>query len=125
MIAIALRLLAGVFQVLDEIDRGWTWSSLLGRMVSPVGASAGLLSIALALLLVLSPTGSISMRSNKVAIVLTVIVAVIAAVGVLNEIVFSGGTWQQRLGQVSREPSIAALLAGTAAFLLKNHDPDR
>ena len=111
--------------MLDEIDRGWTWSSLLGRMVSPVTATLGLLCMALVLLLVLSPTGSISMRSNRVATALTATVAILGVAGVFNEFVFSLGTWQQRFGRVSQELLIATLLAGTGWFLLKNFDPER
>ena len=125
MLSLALRLLAGVFQVFDEIDRGWTWSSLLGRMVSPVTATLGLLSMALVLLLVLSPAGSISMRANRIALPLTATVAVLGVAGVLNEFVFSLGTWQQRFGRVSQELLIATLLAGTGHFILRNFDPDR
>ncbi len=125
MLTIALRILAGVFQMLDEIDRGWTWSSLLGRMVSPVTATLGVLSIGLALVLVLSPPGSISMTSNRIALVLTGTVMVLGILGVFNEIVFSLGTWQQRLGRVSQELSIATLLAGTGWYLLKNFDSAR
>ena len=125
MLAIGLRLVAGLFQVLDEIDRGWTWSSLLGRMVSPVTATLGLLTIGLVLLLVLSPPGSISMRSNRVATALTATVASLGIAGVFNEFVFSLGTWQQRFGRVSQELLIATLLAGTGWFLLKNFDSER
>lgn len=125
MLTIVLRLIAGVFQVLDEIDRGWTWSSLLGRMVSPVTATLGVLSIGLALVLILSPAGSISMKSNRVAIALTGTVAVLGVLGVFNEMVFSLGTWQQRFGRVSQELSIATLLAGTGWYLLRNFDSAR
>ena len=125
MLSIGLRLLAGVFQVLDEIDRGWTWSSLLGRLVSPVTATLGLLTIALVLLLVLSPSGSISMRSNRVTLALTSTVTMLAVAGVFNEFVFSLGTWQQRLSRVSQELLIATLLAGTGWFLLRNFDSER
>lgn len=125
MLAVALRLLAGVFQVLDELDRGWTGSSLLGRLVSPITATIGLLSIGLALLLVLSPPGSISMRSNRVASGLVGVVTVLGVAGVLNEFVFSLGTWQQRFGRVSQEILIATLLSGTAWWILNNFDSGR
>ena len=125
MLSLGLRLLAGVFQVLDEIDRGWTWSSLLGRLVSPVTATLGLLSIGLVLLLVLSPPGSISMLSNRVASILTGTIAALGVAGVFNEFVLSLGTWQQRFGRVSQELLVATLLAGTGYAILRNFDPDR
>ena len=125
MLTVGFRLLAGVFQVLDELDRGWTWSSLLGRLVAPMTATLGLLTIALTLLLVLSPSGSISMRANRVALMLTGVVAVLGALGIVNEIVYSLGTWQQRLARISQELAIVTLLGGTAWWLLRNFDPNR
>lgn len=125
MLAIGLRLLAGVFQLLDELDRGFTASSLLGRFVSPITATIGLLTIGLALLLVLSPPGSISMRSNRVATALVGFVAALGVLGVLNEFVYTLGTWQQRFARVSQEILIATLLSATAWWILSNFNADR
>jgi len=125
MLAVGSRLAAGVFQVLDELDRGWTWSSLFGRLVAPMTATVGLLVLALALLLVLSPPGSISMRANRIALSLAGVVAGLGAGAILNEIVFSLGTWQQRLARISQELAIVTLLAGTAFWILRNFDPQR
>lgn len=125
MLAIGLRILSGVFQVLDELDRRWTWSSLVGRLVSPITATVGLLCIGLVLLLVLSPAGSISMRSNRIARGLTATVTVLGVLSVFNVFVFRLGTWQQQFGRLSQELLIATLLAGTGWFLLRNFDSGR
>lgn len=125
MLAVGSRLAAGVFQVLDELDRGWTFSSLFGRLVAPMTATAGLMVIALALLLVLSPPGSISMRSNQIALMLAAIVTVLGAGAILNEIVFSLGTWQQRMSRISQELAIVTVLGGAAYWILRNFDPQR
>ena len=125
MLVIGLRLLAGVFQMVDELSRSWTWSSLLGRLLAPVGSTLGLFALGLTLVLVLSPSGSISMGANRVATVLVGAVAGLGALSVVNGLVQGGGGIGGRLSFVLLNGSAAAVLGGAAWWILKNFEPER
>jgi len=124
ILTIVLRLLAGVFQVVDELSRAWTWQSALGRFLAPVGSTMGMLSLALALLLVLSPRGSISMRVRGGAVVLTGFVATLGAISVINGLT-GFGPIAARLWFTMLNGASAAVLGAAACWILLNHDDQR
>lgn len=124
MLTMSLRLLAGVFQVLDELSRAWTFQSVLGRFLAPVGSTLGILGLALALLFVLSPPGSISMRSGWLAKALCGLVGILGAVSVLNGLI-GVGTLAGRIWFTLINGASAAVLGSAAFLILLKFDPDR
>ena len=84
LLAIVFRVLAGVFQAVEELGRENTWRSVLGRFLAPLGSSLGLLAIGVALLVALSPTGSVSGRLSLLTQRVLGVVALFGAVAVLN-----------------------------------------
>lgn len=124
-LTIALRFGAGVFQVIDELSGAWTFRSLLGRFLAPVGATMGILMLGLALLVVLSPVGSMEMRTFKWTKSLGAAVAVFGTISVLNSLVFGQGSIVSRIW-FSAINGFAAMLLGAAAWwILANFDSDR
>lgn len=124
LLTIGLRFLSGALQVADEFDRGWTTGTLIERFVSPIGSTSGLLVLALALLLVLSPTGSISMRANTLALVFALLTIGFGAVSVLSDLVV-GATTVGRLALSLRDGGAAFVLGGAAWWILSNFNADR
>jgi hypothetical protein len=125
MLTIGLRIAAGVFQLIEEAQRESTWRSLLGRFLAPVGSTLGLLALALALLLVLSPTGSISMRAMRLSTNIVGFIAVLGAVSVVNGLTSGLGDVLNRLWFVLINGFAAAILGGAAWWILRNFDPQR
>lgn len=124
MLTIGLRLLAGIFQVLDEFSRQWTPGSVLGRLLAPIGSTIGILTLALALLITLSPKGSISMRSRTLSVGLSGTISVLGAVSVINGLA-GPGTAFGRIWFSMINGAAAAVLAGAAWWILRNHDDAR
>ncbi len=124
LLTIGLRFFSGVLQVADEFERGWTTGTLIERFVSPVGSTSGMLVLALALLLVLSPTGSISMRTNSLAIGVSILTSGFGAVSVLSDLVV-GDTTVGRLALSMRNGGAAFVLGGAAWWILSNFNAER
>ena len=134
MFAILLRLASGVLLVVDEVTLNcsgdpdtacWTWQSVLERFLAPIGSTPGLLALALALFLVLSPPGSISMNVNFFATALCGLIGALGAVAVLNGFIGGGPSSATRIGFTLREGASAAILGGAAFWILKNFDKSR
>lgn len=125
MLTMGLRLLAGVVQVIEEAQRDYDWRSLLGRLLAPVGSTLGILSLALALLLVLSPPGSISMRSTRFSTNLVGFIAFLGGVSVINGLTTDSASWSGSLSFVLINGFAAAILAGAAWWILTNFDAQR
>lgn len=124
-LTIAFRFGAGFFQVIDELSAPWTFRSLLSRFLAPVGATMGMLTLGLSLLLVLSPNGSIERRTFTWATALSMIVAILGAISVLNAITTDVDRLISRIAFTSIN-GIAALVLGAAAWwILKNFDGNR
>ena len=124
-LTIGLRILSGVVQVIDELNRGWTWGSLAGRFLAPVGSTMGLLTLALVMLLVLSPNGSVSPAVFRATRYITVVVAVLGALSVVNSLTAGLGSVASRLWFVLLNGSAAAVLGGAAWWIITRFDPDR
>lgn len=124
-LVIGLRILAGAFQVLDELGGAYDLRSLLGRFLAPVGSTLGMLTLALALLVVLSPSGSIDRRTQKGARQIAAVVSVLGVMSVLNSLVFGFGGFVGRFW-FSAINGFAALLLGVAAWwILTQFDDSR
>ena len=124
-LTIALRVGAGVFQMLEELSGEWSSRSLLSRFLAPVGSTMGILALALALLLVLSPTGSIEQRAFSWARPVAGVVAVLGAVSALNGITSGFGSVMSRIWFAAINGFAALVLGAAAWWILSNFDPDR
>ena len=124
-LTIVFRLIAGIFQVIDELSAAWTFRSLLGRFLAPVGATMGILMLALALLIVLSPTGSIERRTFSWATRLAATVAILGGVSLLNGITTDVGSFINRIPFTLINGAAAVVLGAAAWWILKNFDSAR
>ncbi len=124
-LTIALRWIAGVFQAIDEIGGQWTVRSVLGRFLAPVGATMGMLTLALALLIVLSPTGSIEKRTFTFAEWLAAACAGLGVVSVLNSLVFGFGSAIGRIWFAALNGFAAVILGAAAWWILSNFESRR
>ncbi len=125
LIAIALRVGAGVFQLIEEATGAWTTASLAGRFFAPIGSTVGMLTLACVLIVVLSPSGAVS--TGVIAAVQKAALAV-TALGVgstLYTLVFSFSDALAKLWFAMINGLAAATLAGTGWWILRNFDPDR
>ena len=124
-LVIALRIGAGVLQAAEEMGGLWTAQSVFGRFLAPVGSTMGMLSLALALLVVLSPSGSIEAPVFACAKWLAGIVAVLGAASILNTLAFSAGGLANRLWFSAINGSSAAVLGASSWWILVRFNQDR
>lgn len=125
LLTIGFRLLAGVFQVIEELQHEYTTRSVIGRLLAPVGSTIGILSLAAVLLVALSPTGSIG-RGVQVATERVVgLVMLMGAASVLNSLTSGFGGLANRLWFTMINGVAALVLSAAGWWILRNLDPDR
>ena len=124
-LAIVVRILAGVVQVLDELDRGWTYRSLLGRLLAPIGSTVGILTLSLVLLIVLSPPGSVSAQLFRGARTLALVVLGLGCVSVISSLTSGLGSFINRLWFSMINGCAAVILAGAAWWIISRFESDR
>lgn len=125
LLAIALRIGSGILQGVDEIGRNWTARSLLGRVLAPIGSTIGIMTLGVALLVALSPAGSVSARLFAVARPTAAVVTLLGVAAALNSLTGGITDWTDRLWFSMSNGVTAAVLAGAAWWILVNLDPDR
>jgi hypothetical protein len=123
---VALRIGAGVFQMIQELTGDlWTVQSLLGRLFAPIGSTVGMLILGAVLLIVLSPAGSIT---RSVVGVTRKAAATVAALGVASSFHTLALSLSPLLAKIwiSMINGLAASALGlTAWWILRNFDADR
>ena len=124
-LAIVVRILAGVVQVLDELDRGWTYRSLLGRLLAPIGSTVGILTLSLVLLIVLSPPGSVSAQLFRGTRTLALVVLGLGCVSVISSLTSGLGSFINRLWFSMINGCAAVILAGAAWWIISRFESDR
>lgn len=122
---IMLRAGVGVVQLIEELSGEWTFTSLLGRLFAPIGATPGILTLGAALLVTLSPNGSITpgmtVATRRVA-------ALMFALGIgasFHTLAFSTPRFLTQLWIAMLNGLAAAILSGAAYWILKNFDGER
>ena len=125
MIAVVLRFVSGFVRWLDELSIGGGGGTLISTTFEPVGSTMALFTLGLALLIVLSPAGAISMRVTKPATVLAGFVSVAAVIVILNRLVAGGGSVLGRIWFTMLDKFPALILAGAAFLMLRNYDAER
>ncbi|MEM7273935.1 MAG: hypothetical protein AAF547_12695 [Actinomycetota bacterium] len=125
LVTAALRALAGVFQVLDELDGPWTVRSLLSRFFTPIGSTIGMLILAAVLIVVLSPSGSITDGVRTLTRRAAAIVLGLGLGASFNSLALSYSTTLAKIWFALINGIAAATLAGTAYWIIRNFDGER
>lgn len=125
MVTIILRMSSGLLRVIDELGGAWDARSLLGQFLAPIGSTPGILALALALLIILSPRGAISSRIHRVAEMVAGVVAILGGAAVLHSVVWGANDVWNSVASAMTNGSAALLLGGAAWWMLSNFDPDR
>lgn len=122
---VVLRVGAGVLQLIDDIGQHSSFRSLTGRLFAPIGSTVGMLALAAVLLIVLSPSGSVTPAVINAS---RRVVATVAALGIaasLHTVVLGYSDLLARLWFAMINGLAAATLGTTAWWILRNFDGDR
>ncbi len=125
LLTIGFRLLAGVFQVIEELQHEYTTRSVIGRLLAPIGSTVGMLSLAAAMLVVLSPNGSLSRGIQRATERMVGLVMLMGAASVLNSLTSGFDGLANRLWFTMINGVAALVLSGAGWWILRNFDPDR
>jgi len=124
LLVAGLRVISGVVQLVEELDRSYTWESLAGRFLAPVGSTLGIFVFAAAMLAALSPSGSVSgtlMSRTRDASGLVGILGVASSLlSLTTGFSATGRVWFALIN------GFAAIVLGFAGWwILRNLDPER
>jgi len=125
LVTVALRVGAGILQLIDEVDGEWTVRSAASRLFAPIGSTVGILVLGAALLVVLSPNGSITSGVMTLCRRAATAVAGLGAAASFYTLAFSYAAPLARLWFAMINGLAAATLAGTAWWILRDFDADR
>ena len=122
---IVTRIGAGVVQLIDELDAQWTFRSLLGRLFAPIGSTIGILVLGAVLLIVLSPTGSVTPGVVLATRRMAATVAIFGISASFHTLTLSVSRLLSQLWITMINGFAATMLGLTAWWILRNFDPDR
>lgn len=122
---IALRVGAGVLQMIEELTGQWTVNSALGRLFAPIGSTVGILALAAVLLVVLSPSGSVTPSVTVAVHRAAAVVTLLGVAASVTMLVLSPGRLIQDLWIAMINGLAATTLGGTAWWIIRNFDQDR
>lgn len=125
MLAIGFRAFSGLVRWLDDLNSGGGIGTFISTAFEPVGSTMATLTLGLALLVVLSPPGAISMKVRKPATITALLVTAGSTIIILNRLIAGGGSILGRIWFTMLDKFPALILAGAALFILRNHDPER
>lgn len=122
---IVFRVGAGVLQLIDDFGPNSSLRSLASRMFAPIGSTVGMLALAAVLLIVLSPSGSITPVVVKATRRMAGLVAILGIAATLHTLAFGYSQLLSRMWFVMINGLAAATLGTTAWWILKNFDDGR
>ena len=122
---IVLRVGAGVLQAIDDLGPNSTFRSLAGRLFAPIGSTVGMLALAAVLLVVLSPSGSVTPTVVAATRRAAGFVAVIGIAAAFHTLALGYSELMARLWFAMINGLAAATLGTTAWWILKNFDDGR
>ena len=125
MLAVGMRFLSGFVRWLDDLSNGGGIGTFLSTAFEPVGSTMSIFVLGLALLIVLSPAGAISMKVRKPATIMAGTVTAVATIVILNRLIAGGGSVLGRIWFTMLDKFPALILAAAAFVILRNHDPER
>jgi hypothetical protein len=125
LVAVGLRVGAGTLQAVDELIGPTNTQSVLTRFFAQIGSTVGILTLGAALLVALSPRGSITRGVNDLCRRVAGAVAAAGLLGAFHTLAFGysptlGKIWFSMINGLA-----AATLAGTGWWILRNLDEDR
>ena len=124
LFGVGLRVAAGVVLGLQETTHAYTWRSITGQFLASVDATMGLLALAATLLIVLSPTASVSPRllpiTRRIAGAVTLLGVAAALFAIENQATLLSGIWL-----ALRNGTATSLLAGSGWWILRNFNNER
>ncbi|MEM9655459.1 MAG: hypothetical protein AAGA65_25435 [Actinomycetota bacterium] len=123
--AATLRVGAGVFQLIEELGGQWTFRSLLSRLFAPIGSTVGMLTLAAVLLVVLSPSGSISTGLVRITRRAVAAVAIIGMAATFHTLALSYSDFLAKIWFAMINGLATTTLAGTGWWIMRNFDQDR
>ncbi|NNC79606.1 MAG: hypothetical protein HKN94_05580 [Acidimicrobiales bacterium] len=124
LLVAGLRVLSGVVQLIEEFDREHTWESLAGRFLAPVGSTLGLFVFGAAMIVALSPSGSVSRRVMRAARDGSGFVGLLGVASSLLSLT-TGFSTTGRIWFALINGFAATVLGFTGWWLLRNLDPNR
>lgn len=119
---ILLRIGAGVLQAIDDLGEFANFRSLTSRLFAPIGSTVGMLALAAVLIIVLSPTGSVT---TGVVTATRRVAAAVAALGIaasFHSVVLGYSELLARLWFAMINGLAAATLGSAAYYILRNFD---
>lgn len=125
LVTTALRIGVGVLQMIDDFGEFSTLRSLTSRLLAPIGSTVGMLALAAVLIIVLSPTGSVT---NGVVTAGRRMAAVVAALGIaatFHSVVLGYNHFLAKLWFAMNNGMAAAVLGGAAYYIIRNFDSQR
>ncbi len=125
LIALGLRLGAGLLQTFDELSGPTDTRNLLSRLFAQVGSTVGILTLAAVLLVVLSPRGSVTEGMSRLVRRVAGGVTVLGLASALFTLTLSYNAALGRIWLAMINGLAAATLAGTGWWILRDFDQDR
>jgi len=125
LLAVGVRVVAGLLQAGKEWSDGGTPRTILSQGLAPISITVGVLVLLAALLVVLSPRGSVGHGLQGWTAQVSAFVLFLGSVALLNGVIPGPGGILNRLPFALMQGGAAATLAGAAWWILINFDPDR
>lgn len=125
LVALGLRIGAGLLQTIDELSGPTDTRNVLSRFFAQIGSTVGILTLGAVLLVVLSPTGSITKGISALCRRVSAGVALLGLAGAFHTLTLSYNSALGRLWFAMINGLAAATLAGTGWWILRDFDPDR
>lgn len=122
---IVLRVGAGVLQLIDDLGVNSSLRSLSGRLFAPIGSTVGMLALAAVLLVVLSPSGSITPAVVKATRRMAGFIALLGIAAAFHTLALGYSQLIARLWFAMINGLAAATLGTTAWWILKHFDDGR
>lgn len=125
LVALGLRVGAGLLQTIDELSGPTNTRNVLSRFFAQIGSTVGILTLAAVMLVVLSPTGSITRGVSDLCRRVAAWVTVLGLAGAFHTLTLSYNSTLGRLWFAMINGLAAATLAGTGWWILRNFDESR
>lgn len=125
LVALTLRVAAGVVQAIEEARGNFTLDTLAGRFFAPVGSTIGILALGAVMVVVLSPTGSVTPGLVTLTRRAAGVVMVLGLAATFHTLAFGSPNLLGSIWIALINGAAAATLGGTAWWILRHFDPDR
>ena len=125
LVALGLRVGAGLLQTFDELSRPTDVRNVLSRFFAQIGSTVGILTLAAVMLVVLSPSGSVTRGVTDLVRRVAGGVTLLGLAGAFHTLTLSYNSMLGRVWFAMINGLAAATLAGTGWWVLRNLDEER